>query len=104
MSNQYVTVLWEARAKPGCAPAMRAFLTGVVTASRADPGCIDYEFHEVDGAPGTFVAYERWESRAALDGHLNGARMQERGAELLQLMEGSIESGLRILHPFRPAG
>ena len=33
---------------------------------------------------------------------LNGPRMQTKGAELRELMDGSIEEGLRILRPFRP--
>ena len=98
-----VAVVWEARAKPGKAAEMKEFIAGVVTASRNDPGCIDYEFHEVVDQPGTFIAYERWVTKAALDAHLSSERMQTKGPELLKLMEGSIESSLRILKPFRPA-
>ncbi|EXU62339.1 monooxygenase [Streptomyces sp. PRh5] len=39
-SNHYVTVLWEARAKPGKEAAMKAFMTAAVTASRYDAGNI----------------------------------------------------------------
>lgn len=102
-STNYVTVIWEARAKPGMEAAMKSFLRGVVTSSRNDPGCIDYEFHEVENHPGTFIAYERWENRLALDRHLQSPRMQEKGPQLLQLMDGSIEDGLRVLRAFRPA-
>jgi quinol monooxygenase YgiN len=102
-SNQYVTVLWDAKAKPGREADMKAFMTEAVTASRFDAGNIDYEAHEVEGQPGTFVIFERWESRAALDGHLHAPRMQELVPELLELMEGGIEDGIRFLQPFRPA-
>ncbi len=103
-SDSYVTVIWEARAKQGMAVEMKRFLTAVVTSSRHDHGCIDYEFHEVEGQPGTFIAYERWASQSALDGHLQSDRMREKAPKLLELMEGSIEAGLRFLKPFRPAG
>jgi quinol monooxygenase YgiN len=102
-SNQYVTVLWEAKAKPGSEADMKLFMTKAVTASRFDAGNIDYEAHEVEGQPGTFVIFERWESRGALDGHLNAPRMQELVPELLELMDGVIEDGIRFLRPFRPA-
>ena len=102
-SNQYVTVLWEAKAKPGREAAMKAFMTQAVTASRFDAGNIDYEAHEVEGQPGVFVIFERWENRAALDSHLGAPRMQELVPELLELMDGSIEDGIRLLQPFRPA-
>lgn len=97
-----VTAIWEARAKPGKEAEMKAFLTGVITASRNDPGCIDLEFHEVEGQPGAFVAFERWVSQEALRWHLSCPRMQEKGPQLLELMDGKIEEGIRILKRFRP--
>jgi quinol monooxygenase YgiN len=102
MSDNFVAVVWEARAKPCKEAEMKSFLTGVVTASRHDPGCIDYDFYEVDDDPGLFVAYERWVNRTALDAHLSSERMQRKGPQLLELMEGSIGDGLRILRVFRP--
>lgn len=102
-SNHYVTVLWEARAKSGQEAAMKTFMTAAVTASRHDAGNIDYEAHQVEGEPGTFVIFERWESREALDGHLHAPRMQELVPQLLALMDGGIEDGIRFLQPFRPA-
>ena len=102
-SNQYVTVLWEAKAKLGREADMKAFMTKAVTASRFDAGNIDYEAHEVEGQPGVFVIFERWESREALEGHLQAPRMQELVPQLEELMAGTIEDGIRILQPFRPA-
>jgi quinol monooxygenase YgiN len=98
----YVTVLWEARAKPGLEADMKAFLTRAVTPSRNDPGNIEYEAHEVEDQPGTFVVLERWETRDALYRHLNAPRMTELVPRLLELMEGTVEDGVRFLHPFRP--
>lgn len=69
--NRYVTVLWEARAKAGREAEMKAFMTAAVTPSRNDLGNIDYEAHEVEGRPGTFIIYERWVNRDALDRHLS---------------------------------
>lgn len=102
VENTLTVVLWEAKAKPGREAEMKAFLTAAVTPSRHDAGCIDYEPHEVEGQPGTFVVYERWISREALDAHLHAPRMQELVPQLLALMEGSIEGGIRLLQPLRP--
>lgn len=101
--DAFIAVIWEAKAKSGREDEMKAFLAKAVTASRHDAGCIDYEAHEVEGCRGDFVIYERWISREALDNHLGAPRMQELVPQLLELMEGSIESGIRILKPFRPA-
>jgi quinol monooxygenase YgiN len=97
------TVLWEAKAKSGREAEMKAFMSKAVTASRNDAGNIDYEAHEVDEQPGTFIIYERWISREALDAHLGAPRMQSLVPQLLDMMDGSIESGIRILRRFRPS-
>ncbi|MEU9243483.1 putative quinol monooxygenase [Streptomyces sp. NPDC048385] len=99
----YVTVIWDAKAKAGREADLKAFITAAVTPSRNDPGNIDYEAHEVEGRPGEFVIYERWETRAHLDAHLAAPRMQELVPQMLELIEGSIEDGIRLLRRFRPA-
>ncbi|MFD1833334.1 putative quinol monooxygenase [Streptomyces desertarenae] len=71
--------------------------------SRNDPGNIDYESHEVEGRPGEFVIYERRETRAHLDAHLAAPRMRELVPQMLELIDGSIEDGIRLPRPFRPA-
>jgi quinol monooxygenase YgiN len=101
--NGMVTVLWEARAKSGKEEEMKSFMTAAVTASRHDFGCIDYEAHEVDGDSGLFIIYERWINREALDNHLHAPRMEKLAPQLLELMDGSIQDGIRLLKPFRPA-
>ncbi|MDT6974654.1 antibiotic biosynthesis monooxygenase [Streptomyces cellulosae] len=78
-------------------------MTAAVTPSRNDPGNIDYEAHEVEGRPGEFVIHERWETRAHLDAHLAAPRMRELVPRMLELIEGSVEDGIRLLRPFRPA-
>jgi quinol monooxygenase YgiN len=100
--NGYVTVIWEAKAKPGKEADLKAFITAAVTPSRNDAGNIDYEAHEVDGQPGAFVIYERWETREHLDAHLSGPRMHDLVPQMLELIDGSIEDGITILRPFRP--
>ncbi|GAA0241769.1 putative quinol monooxygenase [Cryptosporangium japonicum] len=102
-SDEYVTVIWRTRAKPGREADLKAFITAAVTPSRHDAGNIDYEAHEVEGQPGSFVIYERWVSREHLDAHLGAPRMTDLVPRMLELIEGSIEDGITLLRPFRPA-
>ena len=102
-SNGYVTLIWEAHAKSGREAGLKAFITAAVTPSRNDAGNIDYEAHEVDSKPGAFVIYERWETREHLDAHLSAPRMQDLVPQMLELIDGSIEDGITLLRPFRPA-
>nr|WP_229876819.1 hypothetical protein [Streptomyces nojiriensis] len=41
--------------------------------------------------------FERWESREALEGHLQAPRIQDLVPKLLELMDGSVEDGIRSL-------
>lgn len=99
----HVTVIWATRAKPGRETDLQAFITAAVTPSRNDAGNIDHEAHEVDGRPGEFVIYERWETREHLDAHLGAPHMQDLVPQMLELIDGSIDDGITLLHPFRPA-
>jgi quinol monooxygenase YgiN len=102
-ANGYVTLIWQTRAKTGKEADLKAFITAAVTPSRNDAGNIDYEAHEVEGQPGSFVIYERWETREHLDAHLTAPRMQALVPQMVELIEGSIEGGVIFLRPFRPA-
>jgi quinol monooxygenase YgiN len=98
----YVTVIWQTQAKTGREADLKAFIAAAVTPSRNDAGNIDYEAHEVDGRPGAFLIYERWESRGHLDAHLGAPRMKDLVPQMLELIDGSIEDGITLLRPFRP--
>ncbi len=45
-------------------------VTSLVTATRAEPGNLDYSFASVLGDPGRLVISERWEDQAAIDAHM----------------------------------
>ena len=101
-NENHLSLLWEARAKPGKEGELRSFVAVAVTASRHDAGCIDYEAHEVEGQSGTFVIYERWVNRKALDAHFRESRMEQLIPQLESLIEGSIQGGIRFLRVIRP--
>ena len=50
-------------------------------ASRAEPGCVSYIPHFVEGEPATVLIYEQYVDEAALDAHQNSAHFREYGSE-----------------------
>lgn len=44
-------------------------LTSLASASRQEPGCVNYVPHIVDGEPDTVVIYEQYRDQRALDDH-----------------------------------
>jgi quinol monooxygenase YgiN len=44
-------------------------LTSLASASRQEPGCVNYVPHFVDGEPDTVVIYEQYRDQQSLDAH-----------------------------------
>ncbi len=57
-------------AKPGSEEPVRAAMTNLAVASRAEEGCLAYDLFESGSAPGTFVTMERWRGQSDLDNHM----------------------------------
>jgi quinol monooxygenase YgiN len=56
---------------------IRAALTAVVAATRAEEGCEEYGCYEDTQQLGRFVFVERWRDKAALDRHLATQHMAD---------------------------
>ena len=48
---------------------LKALLTDMVEASRAEDGCLFYYIHQLTQKPTTFVVLESWRDDEALEGH-----------------------------------
>ena len=61
--------------KPGDIAKVKDAAIEMMTATRAEDGCIEYEFSEVIGEPGTMRIFEKWESWDHLRAHFEAAHM-----------------------------
>ena len=84
-------------AKPEAVDALRAALQTLVTATRAEDGCLSYDLFESVAAPGTFVTLERWTDQAALDAHMTTPHI----AAALAAADGALSGDIAI-HPLVP--
>lgn len=57
------------QARPDMQDAVGAALAEVVSASRAEPGCLFIEAFGATGEPGLFLLHSRWIDEAAFDRH-----------------------------------
>jgi quinol monooxygenase YgiN len=65
---QINVVVWL-RAKKGKEVPLERQLRTLVTASRAEPGCLAFELHHSADQPGDFFLHEIWSGEAALASH-----------------------------------
>ena len=69
MGDSTVTVIASLKVKPGMEEEARAALLAAVAPTRAEPGCLAYDLHQSTSDPRSFLFYEQWHDRAALDAH-----------------------------------
>ena len=62
-----LTATW--RAKPGNEDRCREILELMTPITRAEPGCLFYQAHQLADDPRTFVLYEQYVDEAALKAH-----------------------------------
>ncbi len=64
------TIIGTVTARQETREELASLLTAQVTPTRAEAGCINYDFHVDAADPCVFVFYENWTDRSALDAHL----------------------------------
>lgn len=70
MTDKKVTVLAHINAKPGMADAVKQEVMALVSPTRQEPGCINYDLHQSSSDPCLFMLYENWKSIKDLEEHL----------------------------------
>lgn len=76
MKNPGCTIIGTVVAKPEKRDELMRILTAQVAPTRAEPGCISYDFHGDKSDPNVFVFYENFVSKEALDEHLKKAHLK----------------------------
>lgn len=70
-----LTILAQITAAPGKEALLRAELEKLVAPTRAEDGCIQYDLHVDNDAPGFFVFYETWQTRDLWQAHMNAPHL-----------------------------
>ena len=73
-SSETISVVAQIRAKSGHEAEVRTMLEGLAAPSQKEAGCLRYSVLEDKYYTGSFYTYEEWESEAALEQHLAGAK------------------------------
>ena len=93
-----VRVIARCVAREGKKDQVRALLQGMLTPTRAEPGCRLYELYE-SNTGGRFYFYETWESQSALDQHTATPHFKHLEQSIGELVVGPFEVNIltRIL-------
>ena len=67
-----------------------ALMQRMAVASRAEPGCISYEFYIALSDPNSLLLFQEWESVDALQGHFDTEHMEEFLKVLPEVLDGEV--------------
>ena len=70
MSLKKVTVLATIKAKKGLEETVKNEIMSLLSPTRAEPGCLNYDLHQSCDDNAVFMLYENWVSKEDLDKHL----------------------------------
>nr|WP_283775489.1 putative quinol monooxygenase [Desulfuromonas sp. CSMB_57] len=76
VGNKKLVVVAKFRSRAGKEALVEKELAALLTPTRAEAGCLQYDCHHSPGDPGLFMFYEIWSNRAALDEHLQKPYIQ----------------------------
>jgi quinol monooxygenase YgiN len=76
MKKPGCTIIGTVVAKPEKRDELIRILAAQIAPTRAEPGCVNYDFHCDESDPNTFVFYENFVSKEALDEHLKKAHLK----------------------------
>ena len=88
---KHCTLIGTVVAKDETREELQKILAAQVAPTRAEPGCINYDFHVDAKDPNTFMFYENWRSKADLDAHLKMPHLKPLFDRLDQLLARPVE-------------
>ena len=80
------TIIGTVTARPETRDELHKLLIAQVAPTRAESGCINYDYHVDAADPCAFVFYENWINKAALDAHLAMPHLQPLFSQLGRLL------------------
>ncbi|SMP35461.1 Quinol monooxygenase YgiN [Roseibium denhamense] len=70
-----LTIVANIHAKEDKIDLVKAELLKLLSITRAEKGCINYDLHQDNENPAHFMFYENWESRALWQDHMNAPHL-----------------------------
>ena len=87
----HVTIIGTVTAKPETRDELQALLSAQVALTRAEPGCLNYDFHCDAADPCCFVFYENWRTQADLDAHMAMPHLAPLLSQLDRLLDRPVD-------------
>jgi quinol monooxygenase YgiN len=91
MAGKKVTVMALIKAKSGYEDKVREALLNLVSRTRKEAGCINYDLHQSSAEKSLFMFYENWVSKKDLDEHLEQPYLRDFFGKAEEMLAEPIE-------------
>jgi quinol monooxygenase YgiN len=88
MTGKLLVVGARVQAQAGKENDLREALRALIGPTRQEAGCVQYDLHEDLDQPGSFLFFEKWTSKQALDAHLAMPYVKAMFARVPELVQG----------------
>jgi len=86
MTMTTLTIVANIKAKADHVELVKAELEKLISVTRAETGCINYDLHQDNDNPAHFMFYENWQSRELWQAHMNNQHL----ADYVKATEGAV--------------
>ncbi len=91
MAKETMTVLASLKAKKGKTEEVKKLGLALVGPTRAEAGCVSYDFHQDTTDENIFIFYENWASKQAFEKHVQTSHLQDFIAKTKDLLDGPLD-------------
>ncbi|MDQ6787745.1 MAG: antibiotic biosynthesis monooxygenase [Acidobacteriota bacterium] len=91
MNDEKIVLIACLKVKKGKEDEAKRVALAIVADSRAEAGCLNYDFHQAIDDPTIFFWHETWANKSALDAHFEKPYFAELGAKLKDVDEESTQ-------------
>lgn len=88
MNMTQLTIVANIKAKPDKVDLVKTELLKLITMTRNEQGCVNYDLHQDNDNPAQFIFYENWETRELWQAHMGNDHLKK----YMQATEGAVET------------
>ncbi len=77
ITDEKIVLFARLKVKKGTEGEAKRAALSIIEKSRAESGCLNYDFHQVIDDAAVFLWHETWENETAIDAHANSLHFKE---------------------------
>lgn len=89
--NENIVLFARLKVKQGTETQAKRAALSIIEKSRAENGCLNYDFHQAIDDETIFLWHETWENEAAIDAHANSSHFKEFSAAIENITDEPLQ-------------